>query len=55
MEQIMGQLSFYGPPKINANRRFRINPYGNNKKKKIKKPLMENLYIGNLTNDTKEE
>ena len=27
----------------------------NNKKKKIKKPLTENLYIGNLTNDTKEE
>ena len=27
----------------------------NNKKKKIKKPLMENLYIGNLTSDTKEE
>ena len=36
MEQIMGQLSFYGPPKINANRRFRINPYGQQQEKEDK-------------------
>ena len=27
----------------------------NNKKKNIQRPLMEDLYIGNLTNDTTEE
>ena len=27
----------------------------NNKRKNIQRPLMENLYIGNLTNDTTEE
>ena len=27
----------------------------NNKSKYIQKPLMEDLYIGNLTNDTTEE
>ena len=36
MEQIMGQLSFYGPPKINLNRRFRINPYGQQQEKEDK-------------------